>query len=234
MLPRDGISLFLTPIQKHARVSASHGARWVTLQALPSLRCLPLLTGPRRQPRSHSSALLIERSPRPPCVWPQRNTSGCKNPSQVELCFTPGSLLVNLQELLNTVYEPVNAPCHKMAPGAENNVPEIYCKPFNRRSTGLWCGLLQGGLYGRVVVSAGRLSSFLHTSAAASSPSLPWLHSGQRSWQLACTAEMDTSLEPFAAPEPKSLTFSWSHVLAFHCKNQTVVIELGQLLLTIN
>lgn len=41
------------------------------------------------------------------------------------------SLLANLQELSNTVYEPVNAPCREMAPGAENNVREIYRKPFN-------------------------------------------------------------------------------------------------------
>lgn len=42
---------------------------------------------------------------------------------------------------------------------------------------------------------------------------------GQKSWQLACPTEMDMSLEAFAAPEPKSLTLSWSYVLAFHCKN---------------
>lgn len=47
-------------------------------------------------------------------------------------------------------------------------------------------------------------------------------------------AEMDSSLEAFFAPEPKYLTFSWSYVLAFHCKNQAVVTKLGQLLLTIN
>lgn len=41
------------------------------------------------------------------------------------------SLLANLPELSNTVYEPVNAPCHEMAPGAENNVCGIYRKAFN-------------------------------------------------------------------------------------------------------
>lgn len=41
------------------------------------------------------------------------------------------SLVVNLQELSNTVYEPISAPCHEVAPGAENNTREIYHKPCN-------------------------------------------------------------------------------------------------------
>ena len=139
------------------------------------------------------------------------------------------SLLANLQEFPNTVYEPVNAPCHEVAPGAENNTHEIYRKPLNWRLRGLWCRLLRGGLQGKAAMSTGRLSSFLQTPPAASSPRLPWLRSGQRS-----PAERGTSLETFAVPEPKPLTLSRSSVLAFHCKNQAAVIKLGRLLLAIN